>query len=405
MSKGIKRNDPCWCGSGKKYKKCHLNKEVKSYEINNNFKNTLKYKTCKVPTDLQHECTDTIIKAHTISKSANLKNIAREGKVYGLTWDMHDLIKKSELIGLNLMHINQASTFYIFCSEHDKRIFAPLEDKKFNFTNEQLFLLAYRIVSKAIYLKEQQIEFFDNKVKHFDNGLGSNFKNMSHIFSDKDSQLRDIKNIKKVYDVDLLNRDYDNIKYYSIIINKIPEVMVAGSFVPSIDFLGNELINYIDNYDKVYNAIFTSIVKLDENIGAIIFSWNASIESNECEKFIESLDCLSNENKVKAICCFLFKQNKENLFISPEWYESLSTEKRELIQSCYVPNKEILYNQELIKDLVNLNIIPRGLSIEEQKNIFKSLPIFDDDISNYDEFNFFDWKIVEIKTNIRNIVK
>ena len=23
MAKKIERNDPCWCGSGKKYKKCH----------------------------------------------------------------------------------------------------------------------------------------------------------------------------------------------------------------------------------------------------------------------------------------------------------------------------------------------------------------------------------------------
>jgi hypothetical protein len=32
------RNDPCWCGSGKKYKKCHLDKDekkaVKKYEQN-----------------------------------------------------------------------------------------------------------------------------------------------------------------------------------------------------------------------------------------------------------------------------------------------------------------------------------------------------------------------------------
>ena len=24
----IGRNDPCWCGSGKKYKKCHLGKDT-----------------------------------------------------------------------------------------------------------------------------------------------------------------------------------------------------------------------------------------------------------------------------------------------------------------------------------------------------------------------------------------
>ncbi|GBE00540.1 hypothetical protein BMS3Abin07_02593 [bacterium BMS3Abin07] len=32
------RNDPCWCGSGKKYKKCHLNedekKQHKNYSVN-----------------------------------------------------------------------------------------------------------------------------------------------------------------------------------------------------------------------------------------------------------------------------------------------------------------------------------------------------------------------------------
>jgi hypothetical protein len=25
----LRRNDPCWCGSGKKYKKCHLDKDEK----------------------------------------------------------------------------------------------------------------------------------------------------------------------------------------------------------------------------------------------------------------------------------------------------------------------------------------------------------------------------------------
>jgi len=403
MGKNIGRNDPCWCESGLKYKKCHLNKEVKAYEINNNFKNSLKHKICKVPISLQHECTDTIIQAHTISKSANLKNIAEDGKVYGLALDMLKFLEKSEPIGLKLMHINQASTFYIFCSEHDKKIFAPLEDKKFDFTNEQLFLLAYRIVAKAIYLKEQQIEVFDNKVKYYDNGITNSFQNIAHIFSDKDSQLRDIKSIKKVYDNDLLNMNYKNMKHYSVVVDKIPDVMVAGTFAPSIDFQGNELINYIDNYDKEYNAIFTSIIKFDENKGAIIFSWNESIDSGECEEFIKSLDCLSCEHKIKAISCFLFKMNKENLFISPAWYRSLSIEKRELIQSCYVYDKEIPYNKKVIKNLTDLNIIPKGLSIEEQKQFLQAIHVADDDIYNYDEFDFFDWKIIEIKTNIENI--
>ncbi|WKK82129.1 SEC-C metal-binding domain-containing protein [Marivirga arenosa] len=34
MKKDIGRNDPCYCGSGKKYKNCHMGKE--SSGINNN---------------------------------------------------------------------------------------------------------------------------------------------------------------------------------------------------------------------------------------------------------------------------------------------------------------------------------------------------------------------------------
>ena len=33
----VGRNDPCWCGSGKKYKKCHLHEDEKKgsrYHLN-----------------------------------------------------------------------------------------------------------------------------------------------------------------------------------------------------------------------------------------------------------------------------------------------------------------------------------------------------------------------------------
>ncbi len=37
--KKLGRNEPCWCGSGKKYKKCHLNKSDGSYtKINETIK-------------------------------------------------------------------------------------------------------------------------------------------------------------------------------------------------------------------------------------------------------------------------------------------------------------------------------------------------------------------------------
>ena len=31
----VERNDPCWCGSGKKYKKCHaaFDDKIRAYEL------------------------------------------------------------------------------------------------------------------------------------------------------------------------------------------------------------------------------------------------------------------------------------------------------------------------------------------------------------------------------------
>jgi len=99
MSKDIGRNDLCWCDSGKKYKKCHMNREqqqeVPFYKISQDFKENIKFKTCMVPDELKHECDNKIIKAHTISKGANLKHIARDNKVYVVDIDYLN-IKNSE---------------------------------------------------------------------------------------------------------------------------------------------------------------------------------------------------------------------------------------------------------------------------------------------------------------------
>lgn len=39
----LSRNDPCWCGSGKKYKRCHLESDERK-------RSKLRAKTCKSAT-------------------------------------------------------------------------------------------------------------------------------------------------------------------------------------------------------------------------------------------------------------------------------------------------------------------------------------------------------------------
>ncbi len=35
-AKQLQRNDPCWCGSGKKYKRCHYDSDRKYYASRGN---------------------------------------------------------------------------------------------------------------------------------------------------------------------------------------------------------------------------------------------------------------------------------------------------------------------------------------------------------------------------------
>jgi len=79
------RNDLCWCGSKRKYKKCHLNRDkqvpVGKGKIQKTLNSFEQQKCCSVPKELRAECTRRIIKAHSVSKSSSLKEIAIDGHV------------------------------------------------------------------------------------------------------------------------------------------------------------------------------------------------------------------------------------------------------------------------------------------------------------------------------------
>jgi len=87
MGAGTMRNQPCWCGSGEKYKNCHLKRErkpaVRYDPATKRLKNARERPRCMHPS-AGEACSDRGIKAHTVSRRANgLELLARDGHVYG----------------------------------------------------------------------------------------------------------------------------------------------------------------------------------------------------------------------------------------------------------------------------------------------------------------------------------
>jgi len=150
----IGRNEPCWCGSGLKYKKCHLNREdqqaVNPWEAEKALKTSFSTKDCLVPSEYKPQCSGGIVQAHSVARCW-LKSIAQNSHVYGFKPSVQALHKNLGKVKPDLIGINNASTFTGFCSSHDKAIFFKIEDHPFIGTAEQCFLLAYRAISREYF--------------------------------------------------------------------------------------------------------------------------------------------------------------------------------------------------------------------------------------------------------------
>ena len=92
----IGRNDPCWCGSGVKFKHCHLGREaqprIDPWQSAETMKGHFSEELCLHPLAGNQSCRGGIVKAHTIRRGADLSRIAKNGHVYGVTGHFRDVV-------------------------------------------------------------------------------------------------------------------------------------------------------------------------------------------------------------------------------------------------------------------------------------------------------------------------
>ena len=148
------QSDPCWCHSGIEYGKCHFERHLQMPEsrwriLKEAYKlNEAKY--CGHPLASPSSRRGNIVRAHTVQLEGGLSEIARNRHVYGMQVENGRLVYK-------LVGVRRASTFSGFCAYHDAELFRPLETQPFVVSKEQLFLLAYRALSKEVYAKRYAV--------------------------------------------------------------------------------------------------------------------------------------------------------------------------------------------------------------------------------------------------------
>ena len=356
------RNDPCWCGSGEKYKRCHLNREIQApiqpWESSKKFKQAFSVKTCLVPKAWQNKCKGPISRAHTVPKSGSLERIARNGHVYSFDPSPENLRKNQGKLVPKLFGIQKASTFTGFCARHDSAIFAPLEQQSFRGTPEQCFLLGYRALAREFYTKRAA-----NRLQglYRDMDKGKTFAEQVRIQAiaqpfniGLEAGARDNDYYKSIYDNILERREFDTVRAYILEFDVAPPVMCSGAVSPEQDFEGVELQDIADLQNTPDLLCFTSFHGGES--GVVVFSWLANFD-RACGAFIESLKAIPDKLVTTALLQFFF-MHCENVHMAPDWWESLSEKNRNAVIEHMMVNvdpfkarpKAVLTNDEAVSD-------------------------------------------------------
>jgi hypothetical protein len=321
------RNELCWCGSGDKFKRCHLGREreekAKTWEVTTEFRKDFSQKVCSAPDALHDLCSDTIVAAHTVPRSGSLNKIAENGHVLAFVFSFENLSKNNGIPHPESIGVRKASTFSGFCSTHDDELFGPIEKGVFTGSQEQCFLLAYRAYSREVYTKKAAAT--NSRLhKELDRGRSQEdqFAIQSFAFLHGlglSAALRDIDHHKPRFDALFLSKNYSSVRSYIIEIEGPPPVMCSGSYAPLTDFEGKKLQDLEDIELIPHMLSVTSYFGGQK--GQIVFTWMAE-DDPVCIPLIESLERISIEDLSWKLICFLF-ETFENVHISPTWWKSV----------------------------------------------------------------------------------
>ena len=336
VGKGGQRNEPCWCGSGRKYKACHLNREHEAptnlFAVQTKFRKSSP-KVCLHPD--QARCSGAIVQAHTIQRTGAISAIADStGHVLGLDLSLDAVTRNGGRVGVKRIGVRQASTFTGFCSHHDSETFAPIERNPFVACPEHCFLLAYRGHCRELYQRTHSLDSWP-LLQDADTGvspaLQALYQSMlGSVNHSAGTGLDDMLTTKAAFDDRLVRQDYSDTGYYVVRFDQTPDVMTSFAIFPEMDFQGNQLQDLAT--DEVgLDSVSVSLIGTDGGAGALVLSWINETRA-ACTDFAKSLHMVPDQELPSAVVRLVF-EFAENTFLRPAFWQALDEKAREALIS------------------------------------------------------------------------
>ena len=189
-------------------------------------------------------CGGRIIRAHIIPR-CQLREIARRG---------HIVVVPTSLLAITRMQrtkfeakeigVGEFSTMNCFCADHDKTLFAPIEDAPLVFSSEQLALLHYRAIAAEFYQRRNQQESAASELD-WESDEPQNFRfSWICIWSGKAFEEAHYA-LTRTQELTVAQR-FRDVGGLIVRFDAPPAVMAAGAFRPQYDFAARRVQNLAD---------------------------------------------------------------------------------------------------------------------------------------------------------------
>ncbi|MFV1528953.1 MULTISPECIES: SEC-C domain-containing protein [unclassified Phaeobacter] len=333
--KGRNRNSSCWCGSGKKYKKCHLDRDAQPKEnpwaaVDQNRKAFTQKKCCADGVGLG-PCEGGVIKAHTVSRGPNLARIAENGHVLHYTASIPEMNKNGGKLSIKKIGIKDASVFHGFCRKHDRELFSCIENEPFTGRPDQCLAVAYRTMSRELYGKDagahlrETLRGADKGLQLFEQFMFQKVLDVMNLGNE--AARRELKATHDTLRAALVSDQPDVISSLILEFAAPLPFMFAGAWSPFSDFYGSEL--QVGYADELLEQVMVSSFAGDTH-AMICISWR-DIDGAPGKVIADQIRALPADQQASA-CLQLAAKHMENVFYNPNWFEGLDDSPKKQLQ-------------------------------------------------------------------------
>lgn len=310
------------------------------------------------------ECSEKIIKAHTIQNSFILDQLENDGHVMMFNYN------SKEKLTFKPISRNKATTFTGFCNLHDTKIFNKIDFKNANqidqISSEQIALFHYRTMCFEYWKKlniikiheriEQATQKEDRTIieeilpilKTEKNIDWSFFKHpaITGILEGNRLGAQDIYRFFESSKYQIENNKYHLTKGFHLKIDTKIEFALSSFISPVCDFIGNSVNDFeAKKIDHMALNIFPH-----NNKAHIIFSWHKSSKFKTLEDQIN--DMTVDQQKVQ-ISKFVLAHS-ENIVFSPSLTERLTKELNDKIYQIF--SGTIIHSSFSLNDFPDVNL-------------------------------------------------